>query len=126
MQRYPIFEFIPIENAIHQNQAAYYDALSKSDQVGQATPFITYMLDLIHSYLMQLLTIKQLHFTSAQRLRYFCEGRLSSFTRKDYMAVFKDISTATASRDLQSGVASGKLKKSGEKSKTVYIVPENQ
>lgn len=38
------------------------------------------------------------------------------------MAVFKDISTATVSRDLQNGVARGLLQKSGEKSRTIYIV----
>lgn len=72
--------------------------------------------------LTKILASKQLHFSSGQRLRYFCEGRHTTFTRKDYMAVFKDISTATASRDLQNGVASGLLQKSGEKSKTIYIV----
>lgn len=47
-------------------------------------------------------------------------------TRKDYMAVFKDISTATASRDLQNGVSNGKLQKTGEKSTIVYVVVEKQ
>jgi Fic family protein len=126
MQTYPIFEFIPIENAVKQNQASYYDALSKSDQIGNATPFMTYMLEIINGFLKKLVASKQLHFSSEQRLRYFCEGRQTEFTRKDYMAVFKDISTATASRDLQNGVSNGKLQKTGEKSTTVYVVVEKQ
>lgn len=126
MQRYPIFEFIPIENAVKQHQGSYYEALSKSDKIGNATPFMTYMLEVINGSLKKLVASKQLHFSSEQRLRYFCEGRQTTFTRKDYMAVFKDISTATASRDLQYGVARGLLQKSGEKSKTIYIVLENQ
>lgn len=81
---------------------------------------------MILSILKKLVASKQLHFSSGQRLRYFCEGRHTTFTRKDYMAVFKDISTASASRDLQNGVASGLFQKSGEKSKTIYIVLENQ
>jgi hypothetical protein len=43
-----------------------------------------------------------------------------SFTRKDYLSLFKTISTATASRDLQFGVQTGLLKKSGDKRTAKY------
>jgi Fic family protein len=43
-----------------------------------------------------------------------------TFSRKDYLALFKTISTATASRDLKHGVDSGLLQKQGEKAQTAY------
>lgn len=42
------------------------------------------------------------------------------FNRKDYMNVFKDISSATASRDLKRGVELGIFEKEGDKTKTIY------
>jgi len=45
-----------------------------------------------------------------------------AFSRRDYMNVFKDISTATASRDLKKGVALNLFHKTGDKNKTVYIL----
>jgi hypothetical protein len=36
------------------------------------------------------------------------------------MGVFKEISTATASRDLKLGVESGLFEKEGDKTKTIY------
>jgi Fic family protein len=54
------------------------------------------------------------------RLNYFSQIQKQSFTRKDYMNTFKDISTATASRDLKKGVILGLYAISGEKNKTIY------
>jgi hypothetical protein len=58
--------------------------------------------------------------SSQDRLHYFYEITRTSFNRKDYMLVFKDISTATASRDLKLGVALSLFDKEGDKTKTVY------
>jgi predicted HTH transcriptional regulator len=46
--------------------------------------------------------------------------RSGSFTRQDYMRIFKDISSATASRDLKAAVDNGILEKTGEKRTTRY------
>ena len=43
-----------------------------------------------------------------------------SFSRKDYMSLYREISTATASRDLAQAVLSGVVEVMGEKSKTKY------
>ena len=43
-----------------------------------------------------------------------------SFSRKDYQAIFKTISTATASRDLQLGVKKGLLEKTGDRRTATY------
>ena len=43
------------------------------------------------------------------------------FSRKDYQIELKNISNATASRDLQHGVNIGLLQKTGDKRTTTYI-----
>lgn len=54
------------------------------------------------------------------RLEYFKSLNITEFTRKDYMEVFRDISTSTASRDLKEGVKIGIFEKTGDKRKTIY------
>ena len=105
---------------IHKTQADYYHALSNSDKVGNSTPFITYMLGVIDQSLYETLDFKSRTMTSEDRLTYFSEMISDSFNRKDYMKVFKDISTATASRDLKLGVELGIFEKEGDKTKTIY------
>ena len=43
MQEYPVFEYLPFETLIKNNQHAYYHALSVSDKMGKSTPFIEYI-----------------------------------------------------------------------------------
>jgi Fic family protein len=120
MKEYPVFEFIPFENSIHKTQKDYYHALSQSDKSGSSTPFIEYMLRVIDDSLYKLLDFKSRILTTEDRLSYFSELNKTEFSRKDYMNVFKEISSATASRDLKKGVDLGLFHKEGDKTKTVY------
>lgn len=120
MKSYPVFEFIPFENTIHETQQNYYHALSRSDKAGHSTPFIEYMLNVIDKALVRMLDVKSQTMSASDRLTYFADKVESSFTRSDYMLLFMDISSATASRDLKLGVDQGLFKKSGDKTKTVY------
>lgn len=122
MKDYPVFEFIPFENTIHKTQNDYYHALSQSDKSGNSTPFIEYMLNVIDDSLFAMLDFKSRILSTEDRLTYFSERNVSEFSRKDYMNVFKEISTATASRDLKKGVELGLLNKEGDKTKTIYRV----
>lgn len=120
MKEYPVFEFIPFENIIHQTQTKYYQALAKSDKVGHSTPFIEYMLSVIDDSLLTMLEVKGHIKTAEDRLNYFLEICNADFNRKDYMTVFKELSSATASRDLKRGVELDLFEKEGEKTKTIY------
>lgn len=120
MKEYPVFEFIPFENSIHKTQKDYYLALSQSDKSGSSTPFIEYMLGVIDDSLYKLLDFKSRILTTEDRLNYFTELNKTEFSRKDYMNVFKEISSATASRDLKKGVELVLFHKEGDKTKTVY------
>lgn len=121
MQQYPVFEFLPVESLIKQNQQEYYNKLSDSDKSGNSTPFITFMLDLFLKTLEQLLQAPNKSLSTKERILLFQEkaGNLS-FSRKDYLQNFKNISAPTASRDLKWAVDQGILHKSGEQRLTLY------
>ena len=120
MKEYAVFEFIPFENMIHKTQGDYYQALSKSDKAGNSTHFIEYMLNVINDSLFSMLDFKSRIMSAEDRLNYFSEICEPEFSRKDYMKVFKDISSATASRDLKMGVEIGLFEKEGDKTNTIY------
>ena len=118
----PIFSYIPVESVIKERQAAYYQALSASDKARDATIFIEFALTTIRDSLAQLMEqIRPKPLTTKDRLE-IASNRFGSksFSRKDYLIIFKSISSATASRDLLVGVQSGQLKKNGEKALTRY------
>jgi len=52
--------------------------------------------------------------------------RSRQFSRKDYLGLFKTISTATASHDLKTGTDLGLLLKQGEKAMTPYSFPSGR
>jgi Fic family protein len=120
MQTHPVFEFLPLETLIQASQQEYYQALAQSDQQGASTPFLTYMLRIIQASLTDALGVPPSTTNPTSRMRYFLESCAHPFTRKDYLQVFPELSTATASRDLKNAVAAGILEKKGDKSKTTY------
>jgi len=120
MQDYPIFEFLPFETLIANNQEEYYKALSQSDKEGKSTKFIEYMLKIIDNSLSNLLTHSNKRLSDKERIAIFLEQNSFEFTRKDYMNFFKEISSATASRDLKNAVINRKIDKIGDKKTTKY------
>jgi Fic family protein len=120
VQEFPVFEFLPFETMINITQVDYYKALSVSDKSEQSTHFIEYMLDVIDKSLSELLNYNNRTMTDIQRLEYFIQLNKSAFSRKEYMNVFKDISSATASRDLLKGTELKIIEKIGDKNKTRY------
>lgn len=122
MNEYPIFEFLPFETLISQTQDEYYKSLSLSDKAGKSKFFIEYMLDVINKSLESLLNYNNRIFTAIDRLEYFIKLGLTAFTRKDYMNIFKDLSSATASRDLKKGIELQLFESTGNLNKTRYII----
>jgi len=126
MKKYPVFEFLPLETLISQTQKDYYNALAQSDKAGKSTLFIEYMLDVIDKSLNELLSFNNRILKDTDRLNYFITMGKKEFTRKDYMNVFKDISSSTASRDLKKGVELNIFYKAGSKNRTVYKLTDKQ
>jgi Fic family protein len=121
MSEYPIFELLPFETLISTTQKAYYKSLSLSDKSGKSTFFIEYMLDVIDKSLANLLNYNRRIFKDVDRLDYFLKLGIKEFSRKNYMDTFKDISSATASRDLKKGIELKLFKSIGTLNKTRYI-----
>lgn len=122
MEHSPLFEYLSVETWVHKSQKSYYKALEKSDAEGKSTVFIEYALELI---------LKELENFNAQfrpekikiadRIEMAIEHfKSTEFSRKDYLALFKDISSPTASRDLARAVAEKRLSLHGTKSTALY------
>lgn len=119
-EAYSVFEFLPFETLISKNQVAYYNALSASDKEGKSTKFIEYMLNIIDQSLSELLENTTKKLSIDERIQIFIENIVDEFTRKDYLNYFKNLSSATASRDLKKAVEDGIISKKGDKKTTLY------
>ena len=80
------------------------------------------MLSVIDASIHKLLDFNNRTLTENDRLEYFIALNKSEFSRKDYMDIFKDISSSTASRDLKKGLELNLFEKIGEKNKTKYKI----
>jgi len=121
MQQYPVFEFLPVESLIKQKQSDYYNKLSESVKKGNSTPFIEFMLEIISESLDELLHSQSITLRTEDRIYLFRDkiGE-NSFSRKEYMQHFKNISAPTASRDLKWAVEQNLLTKFGALRLTEY------
>jgi len=119
----PVFEHLPTESLIKEHQAAYYDALARSDRAGRATPFVLFMLEQLHESLTRWLkAFRPARANATTRLAAAAVrfGR-EPFSRKDYLTLHQDISAPTASRDLRTGVGRGDLRMQGDKATARYV-----
>ncbi|WP_407484277.1 Fic family protein [Elizabethkingia meningoseptica] len=121
MQQYPVFEYLPVESLIKQQQNEYYNKLSESDKKGNSTLFIEFMLGILAESLQALLQSQSITLHTEDRIRLFKDkiGK-NTFSRKDYMQSFKNISAPTASRDLKWAVEQKLIAKSGTFRLTEY------
>ncbi len=122
MQKYPVFEYLPVESLIKKNQNEYYKALSISDKSGHSTPFIAFMLNIILQSLEDLLKTQNRTLNVQDRIElYKSIINNNEFSRKNYLLNYKEISQATASRDLKWAVGQEILIKIGDKRLTRYV-----
>jgi len=119
---HPVFEYIPVESVIKENQKEYYEALEKSDSLGDSTPFLEFSLSVIHQALADFLNALQPAPLSPEKRLEIAHSHFgdSPFSRKDYINHLKTISSATASRDLKFGVDRKFLSKEGKNAQTTY------
>ena len=117
----PVFEYLPIETLIKERQQDYYNILGRADNQGSSTGFIEFMLELINIALEDLLKTQNLTLTNMDRINIFKNSiGAKLFTRQDYLRHNKEISSATASRDLKVAVDQAILEKTGDKRLTKY------
>ncbi len=120
MEEHPFFEFLPWEKEIRNDKKKYYSRLPGRELNTDTSDFVKHMLELINNSLNSLLLSCRKSVRPMDRIRYFYTLGRSNFSRKDYMLVHKNISLATAYRDLDLGVGTGFFNKHGEKNQTTY------
>ncbi|AIL13462.1 cell filamentation protein Fic [Candidatus Paracaedimonas acanthamoebae] len=117
-----VFKYVTVEELIKARQREYYSVLAECDQEGASTKFIEFSLKLVLEALQQYRNITSPTVNDSRSRLEYAKDKLSDawFLRKDYMDIFKDVSTSTASRDLLLGVEENILKKRGTKNQTSY------
>ena len=121
MEINPIFEYIPIEETIKDNQEQYYNTLVEADNTGRSTGFIEFMLEAINDSLRK--TIEEsnpVNIDYNKRTETALRVLEGWFDRKKYMKIHKGISSATASRDLKQLIKEGKVETAGVGRMTTY------
>lgn len=121
MRYWPVFAYLPVEAFIQRTQPAYYAALEYADRRGDCGDFIAYLLERIDEALAELLAAPNPMLTGADRVGIFLKQTSDRpFRRKDYLNMFPELSTATASRDLAEAVGRSQLQLNGAKRSATY------
>jgi Fic family protein len=122
MKENPIFESISVEEIIKENQYAYYDVLGLCDKKGDITPFIEFGLQQILNALQRFNIMMPSNIKNKEWRLSYAKQHLKDiwFTRKDYMRLHQDVSSATSSRDLTQGISEKILEKKGALNQVQY------
>ena len=119
----PIFEFVPIEKLIKDNQKKYYHALALSDSTGKSTAFIEFMLNVINESLRETVNESKPASPDYHKRSQIVLLQIDGwFDRKEYMRVCKGISSATASRDLKQLLKENRVESTGSGRMTKYRI----
>mgnify|MGYP004443469541 CR=1 FL=1 len=57
-----VFKWIPVESIIYKHQSEYYDAIKQSDQIGDSTIFITFILKVIKETVLEVINDSNFEF----------------------------------------------------------------
>ena len=128
----PVFAWLPVESIIHDRQQEYYDAINASNDAGESTPFISFMLSAIKASLIEAIRLND----------EMSDGKLDKATLRwnkiqEYLQTHDyimnsdvrqlcGVSAATANRILVSLARKGKIIKYHEVGHWVYRISEYQ
>ena len=124
----PAFAWLPVESIIHDRQQEYYDAINASNDAGESTVFIEFILSAIKAALMDAINMSN----------EMSDGKVDKITLRwnkiqEYLKIHEyimnadvrelcGVSVATANRILAGFVADGKLVKYREGGHWAYIL----
>ena len=124
----PAFAWLPVESIIHDRQQEYYDAINASNDAGESTVFIEFILSAIKAALMDAINMSN----------EMSDGKVHKITLRwnkiqEYLKIHDyimnadvrelcGVSVATANRILAGFVADGKLVKYREGGHWAYIL----
>jgi len=111
----PLFAWLPVESIIHDRQDEYYAAINRSNEEGESTAFIEFMLSAIKEALTEAVhTTGSAETMTTEELRWHKIERFvkknGKITNADVRQMFQ-ISSATANRILAKFTDEGKLQK---------------
>lgn len=121
----PIFAWLPIESIIHDNQSEYYNAINVSNNNGNSTVFIEFMLSVIKQALQESINDKPKNISSKSDLRW---NKINDYLEMHEYILNSDVqkllgvSSATATRILVGFMKDGKLKRIRIKNCWGYVI----
>lgn len=121
----PIFAWLPIESIIHDNQNEYYNAINISNNNGNSTVFIEFMLSVIKQALQESINDKPKNTSSKSDLRW---NKINDYLETHEYILNSDVqkllgvSSATATRILVGFMKDGKLKRIRIKNCWGYVI----
>ena len=121
----PIFSWFPIESIIHDNQSEYYNAINVSNNNGNSTVFIEFMLSVIKQALQESINDKPKNISSKSDLRW---NKINNYLETHEYILNSDVqkllgvSSATATRILVGFMKDGKLKRIRIKNCWGYVI----
>ena len=121
----PIFAWLSIESIIHDNQSEYYNAINVSNNNGNSTVFIEFMLSVIKQALQESINDKPKNISSKSDLRW---NKINDYLETHEYILNSDVqkllgvSSATATRILVGFMKDGKLKRIRIKSCWGYVI----
>ncbi len=111
----PIFAWVPVESILHDRQEEYYRAINQSNQEGESTAFIAFMLSAIKAALTEAVqSTGETERMTAEELRWY---QIQRFLQKNGTIINTDVrqmlhvSPATANRILVRLTDEGKLQR---------------
>ena len=111
----PTFAWLPVESIIHDRQQEYYDAINASNDAGESTAFIEFMLSAIKASLMDAISVSDAMSDGKLDKKMLRWQKIEQFLQTHEYIMNADVrelcgvSAATANRILAGLVESGKL-----------------
>lgn len=113
----PVFAWLPVESIIHDRQQEYYDAINASNDAGESTPFIGFMLSAIKASLIEAINLNNEMSDGKIDKTTLRWNRIQEYLKTHDYIMNADVrelcgvSAATANRILAQIVKDGKLTK---------------
>ena len=124
----PAFAYLPVESVIYAHQGDYYAAINASNDAGESTAFIEFMLSAIKASLMEAVDMSDGMSDAAVDKASFRWSRIESYLKSHPYIMNADVrelcsvSAATANRILSGLAEEGKLVKCREGGHWVYRI----
>ena len=124
----PAFAWLPVESIIHDRQREYYAAINTSNDMGESTVFIEFMLSAIKASLIEAINTSDEMSDEKLDKATLRWKKIEEYLKTHYYIMNADVrelcgvSTATANRILAAFVSDGKLMKYRERGHWAYQI----